>query len=310
MQRFYRSIYRIRRVEEEIIRLYPTDKIKSPVHLSIGQESVAVGVCEALRPQDVVFATYRGHAVYLARGGDLKAMWAELYGKADGSSRGRAGSMHLIDLRVGMMGTSAIVATSIPNSVGYAWALKQKKQDAVVASFFGDGATDEGVFHESMNFASLKRLPILFICENNGYAIYSSVAARFPSGNYCERARSYGMEAQKIENGDAQNLYKATGAAIASMAVNPRPIFIEVETCRWRDHVGPGDDLHLNYRGIEELRQWQDRDQLRMIGGSIPADEREQIEAEVEREIAEAIAFAEASPFPADHELSDHVYHP
>ena len=170
---FYRSLYRIRRVEEEIAKIYPTDKIKSPVHLSIGQEGVAVGVCQALRPDDVVFGTYRGHALYLAKGGDLNQMIAELYGKITGCCKGKGGSMHLADVKHGFMGTSAVVGSTIPNAVGYAYGLKYQRQDRLVASFFGDGAVEEGVFHETLNFAALKRVPIIFICENNQYAIHS-----------------------------------------------------------------------------------------------------------------------------------------
>ncbi|MFC1461941.1 thiamine pyrophosphate-dependent dehydrogenase E1 component subunit alpha, partial [Verrucomicrobiota bacterium] len=148
--RIYRSLYRIRRVEEEIARIYPTDKIKSPIHLSIGQEAISVGVCEALQPQDVVFGTYRSHALYLAKGGDLRKMIAELYGKATGCCKGKGGSMHLADVEHGVMGTSAVVGTTIPNAVGYAYALKYQRKNSVVASFFGDGAVEEGVFHESL----------------------------------------------------------------------------------------------------------------------------------------------------------------
>src|SRR5947209_2166114 len=162
-EQLYRSLYRIRRLEEEIARAYPTDKIKSPVHLSIGQEAVAVGVCAALRPDDVVFGTYRGHATYLAKGGDLRAMVAELYGKVTGCARGKGGSMHLVDVAHGVMGTSAVVATTIPHAVGYAWALKQRRSDAVTVAFLGDGATEEGVFAEALNLASLKQAPVLFV---------------------------------------------------------------------------------------------------------------------------------------------------
>src|SRR5256885_10255045 len=144
LARFYRSLYRIRRVEEEIAKVYPTDKVKSPVHLSIGQEAVSVGVCEALLREDVVFGFYRSHALYLAKGGDLRRMIAELYGKVTGCARGKGGSMHLIDVAHGVMGTSAVVATTIPNAVGYAYALKYLKKDAIVVSFLGDGAVEEG----------------------------------------------------------------------------------------------------------------------------------------------------------------------
>src|SRR4051795_12417756 len=173
-ERLYRSLYRIRRIEEEVARAYPTDKVKSPVHLSIGQEAVSVSVCEALRADDVVFPTYRGHALYLAKGGDLNRMVAELYGKVTGCTRGKGGSMHLIDPEAGVMGASAVVGTTIANAAGYAYALRVRGSDAVVVSFFGDGATEEGVFAETLNFAVLKRLPVLFVCENNGYAIHTA----------------------------------------------------------------------------------------------------------------------------------------
>src|SRR5476651_1533237 len=198
--RLYRSMLLIRRVEEEIIRLYPTDNIKSPVHLSIGQESVAVGVCAALAPCDIAFGTYRGHALYLAKGGDVPRMIAELYGKVDGAARGKAGSMHLVDPSVGMMGTSAIVATGISNAVGAALALKMRRSKSIVVCFFGEGATDEGAWHESMNFASLKKLPILFVCENNFYAIYSHVRDRMAGPGLGARSQAYGIPAELIQD--------------------------------------------------------------------------------------------------------------
>src|SRR5438445_3877117 len=207
-ERLYRSLYRIRRLEEEIARIYPTDRIKSPVHLSIGQEAVSVGVCAALGPSDMVFGTYRGHALYLAKGGDMRAMVAELFGKATGCARGKGGSMHLIDPDAGMMGASAVVGSTIPNAVGYAYALKQGGADAIVASFFGDGATEEGVWAESLNFAVLKRLPILFICENNQYAIHTHQRLRQGRPDICARAAAYGLPAERIENNDVLRVYE------------------------------------------------------------------------------------------------------
>src|SRR2546425_11905807 len=192
-EQLYRSLYRIRRAEEEIARVYPSDKVKSPVHLSIGQEAVSVGVCEALRSGDVVFGTYRGHALYLAKGGDLKRMIAELYGKATGCTKGKGGSMHLIAPEHGVMGASAVVGTTIANAVGYAYGLRYRREDAIVASFFGDGATEEGVFAESLNFAVLKRLPVLFVCENNQYAIHTHQSRRQGTPAICDRARAYGL---------------------------------------------------------------------------------------------------------------------
>jgi TPP-dependent pyruvate/acetoin dehydrogenase alpha subunit len=309
LPRLYRSLYRIRRVEEEIIRLYPSDKIKSPVHLSIGQESVAVGLCEALRPSDVVFGTYRGHALYLAKGGDLPRMMAELYGKVDGCARGKAGSMHLIDTSVGMMGTSAIVATTIPHAVGYALVAKMRKADIVVVCVFGDGATDEGVYHESMNFAALKQLPILFVCENNQYAIYSHVRDRMPDDNFCERAQVYRIPAERVEHGDAFAMHAATGRALARIRAGAGPHFIEALTYRWRDHVGPDEDRIYRYRPDAVLDGWIARDQLKILGEQLHGAERARIDGAVEAEIAAAIGFAEASPFPADDELGLGVLH-
>ena len=170
-ERLFTSLFRIRRVEEEIVRIYPTDKIKSPTHLSIGQEAVSVGVCEALDRKDVAFGTYRSHALYLAKGGDLKGMMAELYGKATGTSKGKGGSMHLTDISKGLVCTSAVVGTTIPTAVGYAYSFKNLGKNSIVASFFGDGATEEGVFYESLNFAALKKLPVIFICETSSTVI-------------------------------------------------------------------------------------------------------------------------------------------
>jgi TPP-dependent pyruvate/acetoin dehydrogenase alpha subunit len=309
LQRLYRSLYRIRRVEEEIIRLYPTDKIKSPVHLSIGQESVAVGLCEALEPDDVVFGTYRGHALYLAKGGDLPRMMGELYGKVDGCARGKAGSMHLIDPAVHMMGTSAIVATTIPQAVGYALVLKMRQSKAIVVSVFGDGGTDEGAYHESINFAALKKLPILFFCENNQFAIYSHIRDRMPEPNLCERAQSYRVPATQIEEGSTLAVYRAAKRAVAAIRSGQGPQFIEAHTYRWRDHVGPGEDRVYKYRPDAELDGWIARDQLKILAAQVADAERAQIESAVEAEIAEAITFAENSAFPADDELYTHVLH-
>src|SRR5205807_5443609 len=238
--RLYRALFRIRRVEEEVARVYATDKIKSPVHLSIGQEAVSVGVCEALRPDDVVFGTYRGHALYLAKGGDLRAMVAELYGKATGCTKGKGGSMHLIDPECGVMGMSAVVGTTIANAAGYAYALKYRRHDAIVASFFGDGATEEGVFAETLNFAVLKRLPMLFVCENNQYAIHTHQSRRQGAAQVCARARAYGLAAERIEHSDLLYLYQRV-RAVAPLARTGRPHFFEVMTYRWREHVGPNE---------------------------------------------------------------------
>ncbi|MDB5405688.1 MAG: acetoin dehydrogenase [Rhodospirillales bacterium] len=306
----YRSMLRIRRVEERVAAIYHTDKIKSPVHLSIGQEPPSVGVCEALAPQDVVFGTYRGHALYLAKGGDLRGMVAELYGKVTGCGRGKAGSMHLGDRSVGMMGTSAVVATSIPHAVGYAWAERTRKRDTVVAVFFGDGAVEEGVFPESLNFAALKNAPVLFVCENNLYAIHTPIHVRTPKPNYCERAEAHGIPAERIPGNDVLATAGAAKRAVDSIRLGGGPRFLEVETYRWREHVGPGEDWHLGYRSRAEGDSWVERDEIVRIGAMLDPDRRASIDASVDDEIEDAFAFAEAREFPRDEELYQHVFQP
>src|SRR5688572_28646885 len=207
-EQLYRSLYRIRRVEEEVAKVYPTDKIKSPIHLSIGQEAVAVGVCETLKPADIVFGTYRSHASYLAKGGDLKKMIAELYGKETGCAKGKGGSMHLVDVSAGVMGASAVVGTTIPQAVGFAYALKLQNKSSIVVTFFGDGACDEGVFYESLNFAALKKAPIIFICENNAYSIHSPQSDRHSMPDICRRAAAYGIPVERIENNDIDRIHE------------------------------------------------------------------------------------------------------
>jgi len=306
--RLYRSLYRIRREEEEIARIYPTDKIKSPVHLSIGQEAISVGVCEALRLGDIVFGSYRSHAMYLAKGGDLKGMLAELYGKVTGVAKGKGGSMHLMDMAHGVMGASAVVGTTIPHAVGYAYSLKVRGSDSIVVSFFGDGATEEGVFYESMNFASLKGLPVIFICENNSYAIHTHQSRRQLYPNICDRAGAFGMPVERIGD-DVLKIYQRVSAAAEALRSGQRgPFFFECMTYRWKEHVGPGDDFHLGYRTREEAEPWFSNDQVKRVAGLLDPHTRGCIEREVEAEIAEAFAFAEASPFPDASELFTDVF--
>ena len=308
-EKFYRSLYRIRRVEEEVARVYPSDKIKSPVHLSIGQESVAVGVCEALRPDDVVFITYRSHAGYLAKGGDLKAMIAEMYGKITGCAKGKGGSMHLVDVQRGVMGASAVVGTTIGNAIGYAYALKYQRKDSIVISFFGDGGSDEGVFHESLNFAALKELPIIFVCENNGYAIHTAQKKRQKQTDLCTRARAYGMPAERVDDADVFTIYDKVSAAVKALRDGKAgPFFFECLTYRWKEHVGPGDDYHLGYRTKEEATWWIENDQVKKVGTMLKSGDRIRIENEVEAEIKEAFEFAESSPFPEGAELYTDVF--
>ena len=305
----YRKLLLVRKVESEVARIYPSDKIKSPVHLSIGQEAVAVGVCSVLRDDDAVSATYRGHAAYLAKGGNLSRMIAELYGKATGCAAGKGGSMHLVGMDKHILGCSAVVGTTIPMAVGYSLAFKREGAGRVVASFFGDGATEEGVFYESLNFSALHRLPVLFVCENNGYAIHSPLKKRWATAKLCERVRTFGITATLIEDSDVMAIRRVASEAIEGMRKNETgPVFLECLTYRWREHVGPNEDFQAGYRSYEELQKWKAKDQVEVIGARLRPSDRAEVDAEIDAEIAAAFKFAEKSAFPNAEEVLTHVY--
>ena len=308
-ERIYRGLRLIRRVDEVIAEIYPSDKVRSPVHLSIGQESVAVGVCDVLAPDDVVATTYRSHAAYLAKGGSLNAMMAELFGKATGTAAGKGGSMHLVSMEQFVLGASAVVGTNLPIAVGYAMALRRKDAGRVVACFFGDGATEEGVFYESLNFAALRSLPVLFVCENNGYAIHQPLARRWATPDLGARVRSFGIPAERITDGDVFSIRAAAAQAVSAMRRAPHgPAFLECATYRWHEHVGPNEDFDAGYRSRDEARIWFENDPVVSAGRTLSAATRSKIDSAIEAEIEDAVRYAEASPFPETSELATHVY--
>ena len=300
-EEIFRSLYLIRRVEEECCRVYSSDKIQSPFHSSIGQEFASVAVCAALRPEDKAFGSYRGHALYLAKGGNLRAFIAELYGRATGCAKGKGGSMHLVDAKAGLIGCSAIVGQLIPVAVGYAWAQKIKRTGIVTAVFFGDGATEEGVYFEALNLAALHKLPILFVCENNGYAIVTPVGKRQPTA-IIGRANAIGVPAVSVETFDG--ILATSEAFVSWVRSGEGPRFLDVCLPRLKEHVGPDEDWNQGYR-VED-RTW--KDPVRTAAERIPHGIQVRISAEVEEEIADAFAFAEASPFPTPEELLRDVY--
>jgi len=308
IERLFRSLYLIRRSEERIADIYPSDKIKSPVHLSIGQEAVAVGICDPLRPADIVAGTYRGHAAYIAKGGNLPAMMAELYGKADGCAAGKGGSMHLIDMANNILGCSAVVGTNIPVAVGFALKLKRDNNDNIVTCFLGDGATEEGVFYESLNFAALHKLPILFVCENNSLAIHTPIEKRWASNDLGMRVKGFGLGFKKTEDPDIFLIRSLAAAAIERIRQGEGPELIECHTYRWREHVGPNEDMDAAYRSLEAFRHWQENDQMARLAEMLGADKRKTLQDSVEDEITAAIDFAEQSPFPLIDELHTDVF--
>jgi TPP-dependent pyruvate/acetoin dehydrogenase alpha subunit len=252
---------------------------------------------------DIVFGTYRGHSLYLAKGGDLKGMMAELYGKSTGGAGGKGGSMHLIDTSRGIMGMSAVVATTIPQAAGYAYAFKLRKQKNIVVSFFGDGATEEGVFHETLNFAALKKLPMIFVCENNQYAVLSHQSERQSSSNITERAAVYDMHSEKIQQNDAQAIYeKINWARNQIVEKGEGPIFFECMTERYREHVGPNERDDIKTRSAEI------NDPLEQLSKLVSSDFKEDVSKEVDLELKEAIDFADKSSFPSNDTLYQDVY--
>ena len=294
---FYQSL-RIRLTEERIIDLYPSDKIQSPVHLSIGQEAVAAGVCRSLESSDLMFCSYRSHAFYLAKGGSLNEMFAELYGKATGCGRGKAGSMHLAAPDVGLMGSSAVVASTIPHAVGAAMAAKRLNSRQVIVAAFGDGATEEGVYHESLNFAALHSLPVIFLCENNGLAVHSKLSAR-QAYTIADHVKAYGIPVSSCREGyDFMKIDQVFSGVVEQVRQTQSPQFLEVTTYRYKEHVGPGDDHHDGYRTLEELEEWQAKDPL-VQDPELTA----RFKTEIDREIDAAVRFAEESPWPTQEQL-------
>ncbi len=299
---FYQAL-RIRLVEERIIELYPSDKIQSPVHLSIGQEAVAVGICKTLKTTDLLFGSYRSHAFYLAKGGNLREFFAELYGKVTGGCQGKAGSMHLTAPEVGFMGSSAVVASTIPHAVGAALATQRLAKDQVIVVVFGDGATEEGVYHESLNFAALHQLPVIFVCENNQLAVHSWLETR-QSYKILDQVGIYGIPSvQLMEGYDFLKVHQAFGQVLQQTRQNRSPHFIEIQTFRYKEHVGPGDDYTAGYRSLQQLEHWQANDPLILNQELV-----QRFTPSILEDIEDAVAFAEASPAPGKDYLLTDVY--
>ncbi|MDP4109978.1 MAG: thiamine pyrophosphate-dependent dehydrogenase E1 component subunit alpha [Bacillota bacterium] len=311
--KLYRTMIEIRMIEKKIEDEYKFDQIKTPIHLSIGQEAVAAGVCINLRKDDYLFGTHRSHSQYIAKGGDIKKMFAELYLGKDGCSKGRGGSMHLVDPEAGILGSSAIVGGNIPLGTGTALASALRHNDRVTAVFFGDGAVDEGTFHESLNFASLKKLPVVYICENNLYAINSPVSARH-SGDIYDWARGYGIPSYKIDGNDVMQVADYSERAVSRCRKGEGPTFLECSTYRWKGHIGTADDAGPGYRPKSEYDYWVSKCPIRWYReylkqtGILNEETDEGIRRETEKLIQDAFEFALASSKPSPDELMEFVY--
>lgn len=311
----YRSMLRIRHVEERIAALYPEGDMRCPTHLSIGQEAVAAGVCAALKREDYVMSAHRSHAHYIGKAGSLRAMFAELYGKVDGCASGKGGSMHLIDLSVNFLGCVPIVGSTIPIGVGASFGAMLQGKPAVTVVFFGDAATETGVFHESVNFAAVHKLPVLFVCENNLYSVNTPLGPRQPANRtIAELASGHGIPASQHDGQTVEDVYRATQDKMRGVRAGGGPALLEFMTYRWLEHCGPLGDIHLGYRTDREFREWLARCPVKLHRRLLEKDRviddavHERIAQEIAAEIDDAVAFARQSPFPDRSELLGDLY--
>jgi len=314
LRQAYRAMLRIRRIEERIAQRYSEQEMRCPVHLSIGQEAAAVGACLPLTAQDLVVTSHRGHGHYLAKGGDLAAMLGEIYGRVSGCCGGRGGSMHLFDVEAGVLGSVPIVASSIPLAVGAGLHLARAGQRRVSVAFLGDGAVEEGVFHESLNLAAVRRLPVIFFVENNLYSVYTPLSERQPERPLTALAAAHGVPAFAADGNDVQAVARVMSQAVDRARAGAGPSLVVVDTYRFLEHCGPSDDDALGYRPRGELAAWLERCPLARLrrsleaDGVLPSDEHAGLEAELAREIDAAFDVARAAPFPDPETRADLVY--
>jgi len=314
LRELYRMMLKIQKVELKINELYHEDEMKTPVHLCLGQEAVAAGVCRHLNTDDYVFSNHRGHGHYMAKGGDVKTMVAELYNRETGCSRGRGGSMHLIDTSVGLLGTSSIVGGSIPIATGAALGSVLKKDSRISVSFFGDAAVEEGVTYESINFAMLKKLPVVYVCENNFYSVFSHLSKRQAKDDIYRRFEGLSIPVYRVDGNNVIEVYRIAKKAIDNTRRGGGPSFMECRTYRLRDHHGTGSGVEVGYRTQEEVDEWAARCPVRNFErflieqNIITASEIGGFAAAIDREIEEAFKFAQASPLPDENETLEYLY--
>ncbi len=314
LKSFYAEMQRIRVIEEEIADRYAEQKMRCPVHLSIGQEAVPVAVSALLSDDDQVVSTHRCHAHYLAKGGDLNAMMAEMHGKAPGCCGGRGGSMHLFDHKVGMLMSLPIVASSIPIGVGAAYGMKQQGKDSVCVVYLGDASVEEGVFHESANFAQLHKIPVIFLCENNLYSVYTHLGDRQPDRPLTQVAASHDLPTDHVDGNDVAAVHAAAEVAIDRARSGRGPSFLVADTYRWREHCGPNYDNDIGYRSEEEFQAWRVLDPIERLrrqlidSGDLDDAGAQALTDGFKAEIDAAFDFAENAPYPEGQTAAGGVY--
>ena len=305
----YKKMFLVRRAEEMIQIYYPEDHMKTPMHMSRGSEAICAGVCEALGPDSHVLGSYRSHGLYLVKTMETDRFFAEMYGKATGVAKGKAGSMHLMDRAAGLLCTSAIVGTHIPVAVGAAFANKRAGNGRAVAVFFGDGAVDEGVFWESLNMACLRRLPVLFVCEDNGYAVHTPVEQRHGYRSITDIVAQFDCQVFQSDSTDVEVIHALTLDARAAMDRDDCPGFMHLRYYRYLEHVGVSEDFDAGYRSREEFDKWLAADPIKVqrerLLGMMPEEQIRQIEEAIEQQVERSRKRAQAAPFPERHVLNE-----
>jgi acetoin:2,6-dichlorophenolindophenol oxidoreductase subunit alpha len=308
----YEKLYLIRKSEEEICARYMQDQMKTPMHMSMGGEAISSGICHALTQDDQVLGTYRTHALYLAKTGETDQFFAEMYGKSTGMVQGKGGSMHLVAPDEGLICTSAIVATNIPVGLGAAYANKVQKNGKIVSVFFGDGAIDEGVFWESINSAALMKLPMLFVCEDNGYAVHIPQNERHGYTSIADIISKFDFEVFSEESTDVEVIYKLAQKAINIIKMKQQPVFLHLKYYRYLEHVGVFEDFKANYRSRDEFEEWRKVDpvelQRKKLLNWYKEEEIKTLEKEISDKILKSIERSEAAPFPEPEEAFNGVY--
>jgi TPP-dependent pyruvate/acetoin dehydrogenase alpha subunit len=303
----YKKMYLIRRAEDKIRESYLEDEMKTPMHMSTGSEAIAAGVCQALSPLDQIIGTFRSHAIYLAKTMESDQFFAELYGRVTGMAKGKSGSMHLTSADFGLICTSAIVGSNIPVSLGAAFSNKQNGNGKVVVVFFGDGAIDEGVFWESINSACQMKLPVLFVCEDNDYAIHTHRHLRHGYESIKQVVDNFNIHTSHANTTDPEEIYNITDNILSLMRESGQPGFIHLNYCRYLEHVGVSEDFNKGYRDLDEIQKWMEKDpvdlQRKKILKMISEKELLSLEKKIDTQVDNSIQLAKIAPFPDTSEL-------
>jgi len=312
--KIYKNMLLIRILEEKISQKYNEQEMRCPVHLSIGQEAIATGICSLLKKKDIVFSNHRSHAHYIAKNCNIEKMLCELYGKANGCLGGRGGSMHLQEIENGFFASIPIVSSALGPAVGVALNLKRKKSKNICVVFVGDGALEEGIFHETMNFISLNKLPLLIVCENNLFSVYTNIKERQINDSFLRYSKAFKIKGARLSGNDVIKINLQTKKIINSMKKNHHPFFMQLDTYRWLEHCGPNYDNHIGYRSVKEFDKWKKKcpinklEKLLIKKNILDKNKIYNIRTNISNDLEKKFTFAKNSKFPNPDTAGDFVY--